>query len=67
MPKRSRRLARLMNSEYQRQKQALERMSAELGLPVRVESADYRGLMAEMPYGVRPWDRGSRGSMSGKR
>jgi hypothetical protein len=48
----ARRLARLLNSEYQRQKQALEAMGSEFGIPVVVSEADYAGLMAEMPYGV---------------
>ncbi|HKX12861.1 MAG TPA: hypothetical protein VJP40_06885, partial [bacterium] len=49
----ARRLARLLNSEYQRQKQALEAMGAEFNLPVVISETDYAGLMAEMPYGVQ--------------
>lgn len=48
----ARRLARLLNSEYQKQKATLEAMSAELGLPVTVTEASYDDLMSEMPYGV---------------
>lgn len=49
----ARRLARLLSSEYQKQKQTLEAMNAEFGIPVLVAEGDYAALMSEMPYGVR--------------